>query len=96
MTGGQGQGNSFTQLSNPFGIVVDLLGTVYVVDCGNHRIMRWTQGATQGSVIVGRNGYGSQPNQLFGPFGLSFDQEGNLYVSDEGNHRVQKFNIGRY
>ena len=78
---------------SPQGVIVDQLGTVYVADCGNARIMRWSKGATQGSVIVGGNGGGSQSNQLNGPMGLSFDRHGNLYVVDNGNHRVQKFNI---
>jgi DNA-binding beta-propeller fold protein YncE len=69
------------------------LGTVYVADQGNARIMRWVKGATQGSVIVGGNGGGGQSNQLNVPVGLSFDRHGNLYVVDYGNHRVQKFNI---
>jgi DNA-binding beta-propeller fold protein YncE len=93
VAGGQGYGNGLTQLSYPEGVVVDPLGTVYVADRENARIMRWVKGATEGSVIVGRNGGGGQSNQLSYPFGLSFDRHGNLYVVDFGNHRVQKFNI---
>ena len=66
---------------------------MYVADYRNARIMRWSKGATQGSVIVGGNGRGSQSNQLNSPMGLSFDRHGNLYVVDYGNHRVQKFNL---
>jgi len=80
-------------LSYPRGVVVDQLGTVYVAEGGNHRIMYWVKGATQGSAIVGGNGVGGQSKQLNRPFGLSFDRHGNLYVVDRGNHRVQKFNI---
>ena len=54
--------------------------------------MHWSQGATQGSIIVGGNGQENQSNQLNSPIGLSFDEEDNLYVSD---HRVQKFNVDR-
>ncbi|CAF5033252.1 unnamed protein product, partial [Rotaria sp. Silwood1] len=93
VAGNQGQGNSLTQLSNPYGIIVDQLGTVYVADCWNHRIMRWFKGATKGSVIVGGNGRGEQSNQLNEPVGLSFDPHGNLYVVDCRNRRIQKFNI---
>jgi sugar lactone lactonase YvrE len=93
VAGGQGEGNGFTQLSWPRGVVVDQLGTVYVADQGNDRIMRWPKGATKGSVIVGGNGRGGQSNQLNEPIGLSFDRHGNLYVVDYGNHRVQNFNI---
>ncbi|CAF4585927.1 unnamed protein product, partial [Rotaria sp. Silwood2] len=88
VAGGQGQGNGLTQLYYPQGVVVDQLGTVYVADEANDRIMRWPKGATQGSVIVGGNGRGGQSNQLYGPFGLSFDRHGNLYVGENGNHRV--------
>jgi sugar lactone lactonase YvrE len=80
-------------LSVPNGVVVDQLGTVYVAEEGNARIMRWVKGATQGSVIVGGNGGGGLSNQLNAPVGLSFDQHGNLYVVDYGNNRVEKFNI---
>ncbi|CAF4891213.1 unnamed protein product, partial [Rotaria sp. Silwood2] len=82
-----------TQLYFPQGVVVDELGTVYVADGGNARIMRWPKGATQGSVIVGGNGAGEQSNQLNWPFGLSFDRHGSLYVVDNGNNRVQRFDL---
>ncbi|CAF0975730.1 unnamed protein product [Rotaria sp. Silwood1] len=93
VAGGQGQGDSVTQLSMPEGVVVDQSGNVYVADCYNHRIMRWSKGAAQGSVIAGGNGEGGQSNQLYYPNGLSFDRHGNLYVVDQNNNRVQKFNI---
>ncbi|CAF5085054.1 unnamed protein product, partial [Rotaria sp. Silwood1] len=74
VAGGQGKGNSLTQLNYPQGLVVDQLGTVYVADSRNHRIMRWPKGATQGSVIIGGNSEGAQSNQLNSPIGLSFDR----------------------
>jgi sugar lactone lactonase YvrE len=93
VAGGQGEGNGPTQVSYPNGVVVDQLGTVYVAEEQNDRIIRWVKGATQGSVIVGRNGRGGQSNQLCVPICLSFDRHGNLYVADWGNARVQKFNM---
>jgi len=95
VAGGQGQGNDLTQLSNPGGIVVDQLGTVYVAEWGNHRITRWPKDATHGSILAGGNGEGKQPNQFYCPIGLSFDRNGNLYVVDLGNNRVQRFDIDR-
>ncbi|CAF3788421.1 unnamed protein product [Rotaria sp. Silwood1] len=93
VAGGKGKGNSLTQMNHPQGVVVDQLGTVYVADTWNDRIMRWPKGVPQGNIIVGGNGKGAQSNQLNGPVGLSFDRHGNLYVVDYENDRVQKFNI---
>ncbi|CAF4845509.1 unnamed protein product, partial [Rotaria socialis] len=64
VAGGQGKGNALTQLHWPNGIFVDTLGTLYVADSNNNRVMRWTQGdKTQGAVIVGGNGQGEGANQ---------------------------------
>ena len=93
VAGGQGKGNALTQLYWSRGVFVDALGTVYVADSLNDRVMRWFNGATQGNVIVGGNREGQQANQLNRPWGLSFDRHSNVYVVDRGNHRVQKFQI---
>jgi hypothetical protein len=55
--------------------------------------MRWLEGATQGSIVVGGNGQGKRSNQFNYPTDLSFDRQDNLYVLDSDNHRVQKFHI---
>ncbi|CAF1271818.1 unnamed protein product, partial [Rotaria magnacalcarata] len=86
-------GSALTQLYYPNGSFVDTLGTLYVADQENHRVMRWTQGATQGTVIVDGNGRGAGANQLNRPDALSFDRHGNLYVADHYNDRVQRFSI---
>jgi DNA-binding beta-propeller fold protein YncE len=93
VAGGQGEGNSLTQLSSPYGMIVDHLGSVYVADSHNQRIMCWSKGSKEGRVIVGGNGKGQQSNQISFPVGLSFDRQGHLYVVDCSNHRVQKFEI---
>ncbi|CAF4528907.1 unnamed protein product, partial [Rotaria sp. Silwood2] len=49
VAGGQGSGNGLAQLSAPRGVIVDKLGTVYVADRNNNRIMRWPKGACHGS-----------------------------------------------
>ncbi|CAF5185819.1 unnamed protein product [Rotaria sp. Silwood1] len=93
VAGGQGFGNALTQLRWPEGLFVDTLGTIYVADFGNHRVMRWPKGAKQGTVIVGENGEGEGANQFNDLGGLSFDRHGNLYVVDFRNHCVQRFSI---
>jgi sugar lactone lactonase YvrE len=89
--GGNGRGSELTQLSFPLGVVVDHLGSVYVADWDNNRVMRWPKGAKKGIIVVGGNGEGNGSNQLNHPTGLSFDRQGNIYVADQWNHRIQKF-----
>jgi hypothetical protein len=43
-------------LSYPGGIIVDQLGSVYIADLNNHRVMRWLKGAQEGTIVVGGNG----------------------------------------
>ncbi|CAF1593932.1 unnamed protein product, partial [Adineta steineri] len=93
VAGGNRKGNSLKQLACPEGVIVDDLGRIYVVDCANHRVMRWCEEGTKGEVIVGGNGPGKDSNQLNFPTDLSFDNEGNLYVVDSDNHRIQKYDI---
>jgi sugar lactone lactonase YvrE len=93
VAGGHGKGNELTQFSNPYGVVVDQLGTVYVADHDNNRVMRWLKGATQGDIVIGGYGTGGQANQFNYTCGLLFDRHSNLYVVDNNNHRVQRFNI---
>ncbi|CAF1953705.1 unnamed protein product [Rotaria magnacalcarata] len=94
VTVGQTDWNVLPQLNHPQGLFVDTLGTLYVADSRNHRVMRWTQGDNkQGTVIVGRNDAGAGANQFNVPTGLSFDRHGNLYVADHWNNRVQRFSI---
>ncbi|CAF5018577.1 unnamed protein product, partial [Rotaria socialis] len=63
-------------------------GTVYVSDGGNHRIMRWPKGATEGTAIID-----GQEASVGGPVGLSFDRHGNLYAAEFYRHRVQRFDL---
>ncbi|CAF1649283.1 unnamed protein product [Didymodactylos carnosus] len=93
VAGGRGEGSALTQLSNPIGVFVHQLGTMYVAESGNHRVMRCYNEKKDGNVIVGGNDEGEHANQLNFPTGLSFDQQGNLYVADFNNHRVQRFSI---
>jgi sugar lactone lactonase YvrE len=88
-------GNQTHQLASPNSVVVDQLGTVYVADTDNQRIVRWPRGASSGTVIAGGRGRGSQLDQTSSPTDLAFDLDGNLYVADDFNHRVLKFAIDR-
>ena len=65
------------------------MGSVYVADQENHRVMLWKKGAKEGEVIVGGNGRGVQNNQLNRPGSILLDDQKNLYVVDRDNNRVQ-------
>lgn len=71
------------------------MGTLYVADTNNHRIIRWFKGADSGSVIIGGQESGNGTDQLSYPYDLAFDQQGNLYVADSSNNRIQKFTIDK-
>ena len=40
VAGNQAKGNGLTELSQPYGLTVDQVNTVYVADYNNHRVMR--------------------------------------------------------
>jgi len=90
---GESSGPAFDQLNHPFSVSLDSTGNLYIADSGNHRIVKWVSGTTEGVLVLvaGGNGTGDAWNQLNTPFGLILDSEDNLYVADRLNHRVQKF-----
>ncbi len=69
------------------------MGTIYVADYENDRVMRRSKGAKRGTVIVGGRGQGTAANQLNRLRGLSVDRNGHLYLADYSNNRIQRFNI---
>ncbi|CAF3927129.1 unnamed protein product, partial [Rotaria sp. Silwood1] len=72
------------QFDWPWGLYVDDDLTIYVVDWGNHRIMEWKSGATNGKVVAGGNGAGNGAHQLKYPHDVIIDRESDsLIISDE-------------
>jgi sugar lactone lactonase YvrE len=90
-------GTGLNQLNSPAGIWVTRDGqTLYIADYTNNRVMKWTVGASEGSVVAGSgSGVAGQTEQLLdGPGDVALDpSETYLYVSDYYNHRVQRFRI---
>lgn len=75
----------------PTGIAVDGNGNIYIADQFNHRVQKWTPGATKGITVAGVAGQGDGADQLNYPMGVAVDAKGNLYVSDAANSRIQMF-----
>ena len=69
-------------------------GALYVVETGNHRVVRWLRGATSPEVVAGGNGAGPMANQLHSPQDVFVDGQNNIYVTEHGNHRVQRWAPG--
>ncbi|CAF3762284.1 unnamed protein product [Rotaria sp. Silwood1] len=97
VAGGNGAGNASSQLKYPRSIYVSRkTGSIYVADTNNHRIQRWSVGATQGVTIAG-DPYcvsGNGAAQLNMPVGVILDaNETYLFVSDQGNNRIQRFTL---
>ncbi len=90
-------GIGMNELNSPAGIWVTRDGQIlYIADYGNHRIMKWMIGASQGSVVAGSvSGMAGSTNQLLnGPSDVALDpSETYLYVADYNNHRIQLFRL---
>ena len=77
---------SFVYLSKPEGVIVDELGQIYVADRSRQQVIRWGDGAKEGTIVIGQERMGS-------PTHLSFDRVGNLYVVDSQKNEIKKFEI---
>jgi uncharacterized protein YjiK len=92
-------------LSSPWGICVDSLRNVYIVERGNSklRMLASVTGSYYGISVpanniytiagTGTGGTGADgaplTSALSTPFGVAVDSLGNLYISDKGNNRVR-------
>ena len=93
-------------LSRPYGVTVDITGTLWIADNSNHRVLRFANaasklaGANADSVLgqadftsnaSNRGGTTANANTLYWPFGVAMGSDGTLWVSDASNHRVLRF-----
>jgi len=78
-------------LSQPYGIVADNLGNLYVADAGNNRLIKFDS-ELKPYREFGGFGYGegllNQPSYIY------LDNNLNLYVSDAGNQRISIYDGG--
>ena len=84
-------GVALDALRGPVGLYAARDGTLYVVDRGNDRVMKYTWNHGRNGTQIG-DGTGSGPRQLNGPVSVAVDEEMNtVYISDYGNNRVQRW-----
>ncbi|CAF0947181.1 unnamed protein product [Rotaria sordida] len=92
VAGGNGAGSTPERLNNPWGIYVDINGSMYICDASNHRVQFWQSGALSARTVAGTTGDpGPYAYQLNTPRGVTVDPYGYIYVLDSSNSRIQKW-----
>jgi hypothetical protein len=75
----------------PYSIALDSANSMYIADCLNNSVQKWTADGIQGTTVAGQgnstNGTGA--NALYLPNCVVLNENGDVYVSDSGNYRVQ-------
>ena len=83
------------RLASPYGVAVDGVGNVYVVESGPNTVRK----ITPAGVVTTLAGAANQTGFVDGtgtaarfavPFDITVDAAGNLYICDHGNHAIRK------
>ena len=83
------------EISNPYGVVTDSAGNVYIVDNANSRIRIVNASGVintfAGNGTGGFAGDGGQASSAeISPRGVAIDSAGNVYLADYGTNRIRK------
>jgi tripartite motif-containing protein 71 len=98
VAGGNGNGTSGNQLSNPRGLYFDSnTNSIFIANCGANNIVQWIIGTSSWILIAGDiNGApGSGSSLLNAPYDVKLDWMRNIYVADRYNERIQFFLPGQ-
>ena len=91
MSNGSGRG---TRFADPFGVVLDAAGNLYVADGGDNNSIRKIGLDGVSTTLAGAvEGYAEGLGKAASfntPSGLAMDAAGNLYVADTGNNAIRK------
>jgi sugar lactone lactonase YvrE len=87
-------GTALNALQNPWGLALDVNGSLYVADYKNARVMKLKPGSLNGSIVAGTGVSGSSASQLVHPSELAVDAKLNIYVDDDYQHRVMLWHKG--
>jgi len=86
-------GTDNAHLYNPYGMVFDADGIIYVADGSNNRVQIFGSDGTYQATLG--TGSGTGDYQFDYPSGVAVDSSGNIFVADSNNHRVQIYNSSR-
>lgn len=103
--GGDGGAPTAALLSYPTGLCFDSSDRLYIVDTGNHRIRKVSNGAIttvagdgfQAGCDFGRyngDGIAATSASLNEPESVAVDSAGNVFIGDTGNARIRKVDSG--
>ncbi len=84
-------GNNRTLLNQPTAVVVDENDTMYVVDSGNNRLMKYGNGSRIGEQV--NISTDTINGRLRNPQDIVFDESGAIYISEAGLNRVIKWTL---
>jgi trimeric autotransporter adhesin len=94
-SGDGGLANS-AALNDPWGIITDAVGNIFIGDHGNNRVRRVNSSSiintVAGNGVAGYSGdqCAATSGQINTHWGICTDASGNIYIADGGNHRVRK------
>ncbi len=78
---------TFGQLNNAYGVAVDKDDNIYVVECGNHRVNKFS---SDGEFVAAVGSHGSGNLQFSNPMCICYNRrDNNLCVPDQSNDRIQ-------
>ena len=82
------------ELNFPRGVTIDSDGMVYIADCDNNRVQKFTP---EGEVLAVIDRKGEGGSQLNKPYGVYVDSNNILYVTEYGSNTVCMFSTsGRF
>jgi uncharacterized protein (TIGR03437 family) len=98
--GPEGLAAAQTALNGPRGVCAGSDGSLYIVDTGNHRVLRLPPGGaietSAGNGSPGNAGDGGLARlaQLNQPSACAVDSAGALWIADTGNNRIRRVSAG--